>query len=130
MITAGTYGKQRLFRTRKRLELLEEILLDTAKRHDWRLQACSLFSNHFHFIAFSDTNSDSLKRFVNELHSATGRELNRMDGTAGRRVWFQNWDTHLTIHGSYLARLPYVHENAVHHRVVENAADYLWCSAS
>jgi hypothetical protein len=55
--------------------------------------------------------------------------LNRIDGVSARRVWYQYWDTHLTIAGSYLARLKYVHENPVHHRIVDRAANYRWCSA-
>jgi putative transposase len=52
-----------------------------------------------------------------------------MNGTPGRRVWYQFWDTHLTRQGSYMARLRYVNENPVHHGVVSNAANYRWCSA-
>jgi putative transposase len=129
IITAGTLHKARLFRTPKRLDMLERVFFETAARHDWLLQAWCLFSNHYHFVAYSETAKSSLSRFVNEFHSATARELNRIDGTPGRQVWFDFWDTHLTQQGSYLARLRYVHENAVHHRVVEHAPNYRWCSA-
>jgi putative transposase len=60
----------------------------------------------------------------NEFHSASARELNRLDGEVGRRVWFQFWDTQLTSAGSYMARLKYVQENPVHHAVVEQAMNY------
>jgi hypothetical protein len=46
------------------------------------------------------------------------------------RVWYQYWDKTLTIESSWLARLKYTYENAVHHRLVRDAKDYPWCSAS
>ncbi len=73
---------------------------------------------------------ETLRRWLSDLHSATGRDLNRMDGTPGRKVWFQYWDKQLTYHGSYIARLRYVHENAVHHGIVLNAVNYRWGAAS
>jgi len=45
-------------------------------------------------------------------------------------VWFQYWETLLTNERAYLARLHYVHENAVHHGIVRSAASYPWCSAA
>ena len=49
------------------------------------------------------------------LHEDTAEEINRCDGTANRTVWFNFWDTKLTFETSYLARLNYVHQNAVKH---------------
>jgi putative transposase len=129
-VTGATYLKQRLFHSRKRLDMLQEMFFDFANRFDWLLQAWSLFPNHYHFVAFSERKPESLSRMLNEFHSASARELNRMEGLTGRKVWFQYWDTHLTIPGSYLARLRYVHENAVHHGVVARATNYRWCSAT
>jgi putative transposase len=55
--------------------------------------------------------------------------VNERDSTAGRKVWFQYWDSHLSFEKSYFARLRYVHENAVHHGLVSVASNYPWCSA-
>ena len=67
---------------------------------------------------------------LSRLHTESAILSNRMDGTAGRKVWFQFRDTQLTYERSWLARLRYTHENAVHHRVVARAANYPWCSAA
>jgi putative transposase len=56
--------------------------------------------------------------------------LNRREGVKGRKVWFQFRDLKLTFESSWLARLRYTHENAVHHGLVHDAANYRWCSAS
>ena len=53
---------------------------------------------------------------------------NRLDKTSGRKVWHNFWDTRLTYQKSYLARLNYVHQNAVKHGLVLVANQYRWCS--
>lgn len=47
----------------------------------------------------------------------------------GRKVWYQYWDSKISFHTSYLARLNYVHRNAVKHGLVLNASEYRFCSA-
>jgi putative transposase len=56
--------------------------------------------------------------------------LNGLDDASGRRVWFNYWDTRLSYQRSYLARLQYVHANAVHHGLAGDPVNYRWCSAS
>ena len=63
------------------------------------------------------------------LHSETSKWVNRLDNDPGRKVWHNFWDTRLTFQKSYLARLNYVHQNAVKHRLVSLANQYPWCSA-
>jgi putative transposase len=128
IITAGTYLKEHYFR--KREELLQDLLFDFVRAHSFDLQAWSLFSNHYHIVITSDQPRTSLQPMIRELHSVSARELNRLDGIRGRKVWFQYWDKHLTFERSYLARLNYVHQNAVHHGLVSLATNYRWCSAS
>src|ERR1041384_1984243 len=63
------------------------------------------------------------------LHTRTAGWLNRVDRTPERMVWYNFWDTKLTYQKSYLARLNYVHQNAVKHGLVPVANQYPWCSA-
>ncbi len=65
-----------------------------------------------------------------QLHSLEGHARNRIDGLTGRKVWYQFRETELTYERSWMARLRYTHENAVHHRLVKVATAYPWCSAS
>ena len=62
--------------------------------------------------------------------SESARELNQLDQCLGRKVWYNFWDTKLTYERSYLARLNYVHQNAVRHGLVPVANQYPWCSAA
>jgi putative transposase len=129
MVTAATYRKQPLFCSTKRLTYLCETLLHLAPQHGWKLEAWAVFPNHYHFVGISQQKAVALPRFIGHLHTVTAKELNRLDETPRRRVWFQYWDSHLTYPRSYLARLNYVHCNAVRHGVVRLAPHYPWCSA-
>ncbi len=129
MVTCGTYLRLHHFRGNKRLRLLCEALQALAEKYGWNLQAWAVFSNHYHCVALSPPDPGNLPTFLNELHSQTARDTNREDGAAGRKVWYQYWDTHLTFQRSYFARLSYVHRNAVHHSLVREPSLYPWCSA-
>ena len=130
MVTCGTYLKEHHFRGAQRLEFLHDSLLGLAEEYGWNLQAWAAFSNHYHLVAMSPPDAETLVLFLKKLHSDTAMAVNRWDGACGRQVWFQYRDTHLTFPKSYYARLNYVHTNPVHHRLVAVPSLYPWCSAS
>ena len=128
MVTAGTYGKEPFFGTSGRLTFLQRQLILLCDEHSAALQAWAVFPNHYHYIARLEQPLN-LRDLVRHLHSVTAREVNRLDGAAGRKVWFQYWDSQIFFQKSYFARLRYVHENPVRHGIVARAANYAWCSA-
>jgi putative transposase len=128
MVTAGTYRKQLLFDGADRLNYLSTALLTLAQEYGWQMHAWAIFANHYHFVAESEQ-PDTLKRFVQYLHSISAKFINRLDSAPGRKVWFQYWDSRITYHKSFLARLKYVHTNAVKHKIVSCPDAYPWCSA-
>ena len=130
IVTAGTLHKENFFRSTDRLQLLQDLLHETAPLHGWELQSWAIFSNHYHFIAQAPELAGTLKPMLQRLHSVTARKVNQMDGVTGRQVWFQYWDTCLTYEKSYLARLHYVNHNPVHHGLVPVASQYPFCSAA
>ena len=130
IVTAGTLHKEHWFRGQQRLDLLESALLRIAKDNAWQLEAWAVFSNHYHFVASAESGARRLSEVLKQLHSETSRDVNLMDGTPGRTVWHNFWDTELTYERSYLARLNYVHQNAVRHGLVVRACQYQWCSAA
>lgn len=130
IVTAATHHKRPIFASEERLGFLQDTLHEVAKRHAWQLQAWAVFPNHYHFIGAPEQDPSTLPSLIKELHSRTAIFANRLDASPGRKVWFQYWDTHLTIQTSYLARLNYVMQNPVKHRLVTNAQDYPDCSAS
>jgi putative transposase len=131
-VTAGTYLKEHYFRTPERLAVLHRGLLTVARDFGWRLEAWAVFSNHYHFVGHSPPelpDADSLSQMLGVLHAKTGRWVNRLDRAAGRQVWHNFRDSRLSFEKSYLARLNYVHQNAVKHGLVPVANQYPWCSA-
>ena len=129
-VTAGTLHKRPFFESPGQRDMLERRLLSMARGHGWQLEAWAVMSNHYHFVARGNPRSSNLRELLQHLHGVTSRELNVMDGVTGRRVWFNFRDTRMTHQHSYLARLNYVHQNAVKHRLVRVASQYPWCSAA
>jgi putative transposase len=130
IVTASTLRKEHLFRGPEKLTVLEDMLLRLAKQHEIVLEAWAVFSNHYHFVAYPAGTENALAAFIARLHYDAAQEINRRDGCQGRQVWFNYWDTQLTFERSYLARLNYVHQNAVKHGLVARANEYRWCSAA
>ncbi len=129
-VTAGTLHKKQLFDASEKRDLLERFLLSFAKKSGWQLEAWAVFANHYHIVARGNPDSRNLGEFLHDLHGVSAREMNKLDGVSDRKVWFNFRDTKLTIQHSYLARLNYVHQNAVKHKLVAVANQYPWCSAA
>ena len=133
IVTAGTYTKEHHFRGRQRLEVLHRGLLTVTDQAGWQLEAWAVFSNHYHFVAHSpadETGAGSLASMLAVLHRKTAIWVNALDKAPGRKVWHNYYETRLTYHRSYLARLHYVHGNPVKHGLVRVACQYPWCSAA
>ena len=132
-VTAGTYLKKHHFRGAERLRVLHRGLLTVAQDFGWRLEAWAVFSNHYHFIGHSPADAPdalNLREMLSVLHVKTSCWLNGLDREPGRKVWYNYRESRLTYERSYLARLNYVHQNPVHHRLVPLANQYPWCSAA
>ncbi len=129
-VTAGTLYKKHHFSPDDHRAYLEERLLCTLERQGWTVQAWAVLSNHYHFVSEAREGAKVLGQMLRDLHSETAREINRRDNAVGREVWFQFWETPLTYEKSWLARLNYVNQNAVHHGLVPEATQYPHCSAA
>ena len=81
-------------------------------------------------IARGHPDAAPLDTYLKHLHCNTSRDVNAQDHAPERQVWYNFWETRLTYERSYLARLNYVHQNAVKHGLVTLASNYEWCSAS
>ncbi len=112
----------------------QETLFTVARDFGWTLEAWAILSNHYHLTGHSPKGPDgaeSLRDMIRKLHSPTTRELNRRENQPGStRLWQNFRETRLTHQRSYLARLHYVHQNAVHHKLVAVGSDYKWCGTA
>ena len=132
-VTASTYHQLHHFRGSENLRDLQRELLTLSAESGWQLEAWAMFSNHYHFVGHSpvgETGAGSLLDLLRQLHSRTALRINRRDSSPNRKVWFNFWETRLTHHTSYLARLNYTHQNPVRHGLVAVANEYPWCSAA
>lgn len=127
-VTGATHRKQQFYRDPTALDEPQEILFANAEKHDCFLQSWCLLDNHYHLVTRGE--GTHVKRMLSRLHAEAAIARNKRDGVRGRQVWFQFWDKTLTIEGSWLARLRYTNENAVHHGIVQDARTYRWCSAA
>jgi putative transposase len=111
----------------------QETLFDVCRMDGWRLEAWAVLSNHYHLVAHSPSGAAgaaSLGSMIRKFHSLATKELNRSEHQKGRtRLWQNFRETHLTHQRSYLARLHYVHQNAVHHGLVQFGSEWKWGSA-
>ena len=130
MVTSGTYKKISHLHSSERLEIALQMLFQYSAEFGWSLQAWAVMSNHYHFVALSPDDPSNLPRMIGKLHMKLAKEINSTDGTPGRKVWYQYWDSYITFERSFLARLNYVHNNPVHHGLVAEASSYRWCSAA
>ena len=134
-VTARAKAQRHLLSTPALRDWFVETLFNLAQRYGWTLEAWAILSNHYHLVAHSPPlqqgSAKTLSAFLQHLHSSTTKELNQRDSTPGRtRLWHNFRETHLTLQRGYLARLNYVHQNAVHHRLVTIASQWKWCSAA
>ncbi|MCC6353885.1 MAG: hypothetical protein IT577_08350 [Verrucomicrobiae bacterium] len=130
MVTAATLRKENIYSDARRLAGLQQVLFDVFQSRCWELRAWAVFSNHYHVIAKSPERGGHIRTLVQHMHSDASRFVNALDGTPGRRVWYQYWDRCLTFEKSYYPRLNYVIHNAVRHGLVPVASRYPFCSAA
>jgi len=132
MMTGGAYKKTSHLSSDNRKDEFLALLFKLAEKFKWRLQAWAVLNNHYHFVGFSpledESGAQSLRSMVSELHRQSARSWNREEKTPGRQVWHNYWDSHITFQRSFYARLKYVHDNPAHHGLVDNSANYRWCS--
>lgn len=110
--------------------MLCDLLLEILEEQGWTPLAWAVFANHYHVIGYTPPAYGAAKRLTDKLHGLSAIQLNKMDQTPGRKVWYQSWPTRVDFEKSVMARMHYVHHNAVKHELVTQAEDYPWCSAS
>lgn len=130
IITAGTMYKQRFFDSPAKLNLLQDICLESFSEFGWDLHAWAVFSNHYHAVVTSPETTANFAQLTRKIHGKSAIELNKLDSNPGCTVWYRYWQTLITNQVSYMARLAYVHFNPVKHGLVEDPKKYRWCSAA
>jgi len=98
-VSAGTYRKAHYFGGADRLRVLHRGLETLTRKYGWSLEAWSVFSNHYHFVAHSPADApdaSNLSEMLSTLHVKTAEWVNKLDCTPGRQVWFNYRETRIT----------------------------------
>ena len=128
MVTASTYqGKYLLYESRRKASW-RDALLKSADLYQWEVIAWVVLHNHYHAIVRSPEDASSLSKFTASYHKFTARRWNEEDELAGRKVWWNYWDTCIRSERDYHNRVRYVFWNPVKHGLVQNAEDYPFSS--
>jgi len=130
MVTASTYQRIHYFKGEENLTYLQTLLLEALAENNWNTEAWCVFPNHYHFIAQAPLNrSSELTQVIRKIHSLSARHINEQNNSRGQKIWHNYRDTIIDNEKSHLARLHYVHANAVHHDLVNTPTEYPYGSA-
>src|SRR5215203_5681525 len=124
MVTGSTLYRKPLLDSDEKLANFCETLFERANILNWSLDAWFVTSTHYHFIGRSPENALSLKTLIQGIHSISAKFLNQIDGTPGRKVWYNYWDSCIQSETSYFARMNYVIMNPVKHGLVQIPEEY------
>src|SRR5436309_1032988 len=91
-ITGATCERRRFLLPEGHKVLVRDQLKTLVVEFQLRLAAWVILDNHYHLLIKSCCGS-RLPRFFARLHGGTSFALNRLDGTRGRQVWHNYWDT-------------------------------------
>jgi hypothetical protein len=68
IVTAGTYGKLPHLDSPERLDFVQESLFKYADEFGWNLRAWAVLANHYHFVAASPSDPQTLRNFLGKFH--------------------------------------------------------------
>ncbi len=125
MVTGSVYKQQPLIRSKDRKTEWINSLHAASELYHWKIIAYVVMDNHYHVILKSpQDNPNDLPKFVASYNKFTARKWNVQDNLAGRKVWWNYWDTCIRSHDDYLNRLRYVFWNPVKHGLVKEPTEY------
>jgi putative transposase len=86
--------------------------------------------NHYHVIAESPDNANSLQGIVRDIHKFTAMWIKKhiQESTRLEKIWWNYWDTCITYERSYFTRLNYLWYNPQKHGVIENGEEWAFGS--
>lgn len=127
IVTASTLNHAPLLLDGYAKALVRDRLKELMPEFGLTLLAWVILDNHYHVI-FKSPQGKALPRFLGRLHGSTSRQINQKDGTVGRQVWHNYWDTGIRREADLWTRFNYVHNNPVKHGYVRDLRDWEFSS--
>jgi putative transposase len=126
-VTSGTREKRRYLAVDGHKELVRDRLKSLTVEFKLILSAWVILDNHYHVLIRSN-NGVALPSFIRRLHGSISFDLNGRDGTRGRQLWHNYWDTCIRSERDYWVRFNYIHHNPVKHSYVRRSEDWTYSS--
>jgi putative transposase len=127
-ITAANFEHASLMVLPERRTEFEIRLLSAMREIEAEMYGWVVLPNHYHFSAGVAT-LDQISAALKQLHGATSREWNLVDGATGkRRVWYKFRDRLIRDDAHFYQVLNYIHINPVKHGYVKDGYDWPWSS--
>ena len=123
-ITARTTKKEKLFNTSEKKKILYQELKKFLEKYCYQLYAWVILDNHYHLL-FKTKIGKNLEYFISDLHSASSKNLNKLDNQKGRNVWYQYWDYCPRNEKDFYQHFNYIHHNPVKHGYVKTQEEVL-----
>ncbi len=117
-LTASFVRHQCLLDTAAKRDRLRDVLQAAIQDYHVKLYAWVILADHYHLLL--KTGDDApLYKFIKRLHGKSAIELNKLDNTPGRQVWYQYWDRFPRNDRDFWAYFNYIHLNPVKHGYVQ-----------
>ena len=123
-LTASIVHRQRLLDTNAKRALVRDVLKAAIQQHGVRLYAWVILANHYHLLLMTG-DAVPLHKFIKRLHGESAIRLNKLEGTPGRKVWYQYWDRFPRNERDFWAYFNYIHINPIKHGYVQVSNDAL-----
>ncbi|MEA3338649.1 MAG: transposase [Chloroflexota bacterium] len=116
-ITARIAHHQKILGTDTKRVLVRDVLKEAIKPYGIRLYAWVILANHYHLLL--ETSDIPIYKFIKRLHGDSAIQLNKLDNTPGRQVWYQYWDRFPRHERDFWAYFNYIHINPIKHGYVQ-----------
>ncbi|MDO9129392.1 MAG: transposase [Anaerolineales bacterium] len=126
-ITASTISQKHILATDEHFNLWVQVLRELTREFGTKLVAWVVLPNHYHLLVLPKSGRD-IGNFMKRLNGGTSRQLNLLDNTRGRPVWYTYWDTCIRDERGFWTRFNYIHYNPVKHGYVKQRQDWHFSS--
>lgn len=126
-ITAHTYKQSSIFQPQPHKEIWLETLIEITSGYGIDLFAWALLQNHYHVLMYFN-NANCLPNFIQRFHGSTAYQLNKLDETKGRTIWYSYWDRCVRDEKDFWTKFNYIHYNPVKHRYVDRMGKWEYSS--
>lgn len=129
-VSIRTIEGKKLFDIPKKKQILMNCINAGIRKYNLKLYAFVVLDNHYHLL-FLLTQKLLLPQLLNYINGRSSFEINKIDNSKGRKVWYQYWDRCVRSEKDFWLRFNYIHNNLVKHgyvKTMEKVKDYKFSS--